>query len=103
MYNIDGEKLIEPQYKDFGCTLAQGGDSVTIIPNIQENVDAVVFLYNKEKALYGVYNAQNGEKIAISLIEVFKKVENGNDNYYINHVIDRDNAVVHTLNVYTDL
>lgn len=103
LYNINGNKLIDPQFQDFGCALAQSGDSVTIIPNIRENVDGVVFLYNKEKSLYGVYNAETGEKIAISLIEAFKKVENGEDNYYLNHVIDRNNAVVHTLNVYTDL
>lgn len=103
LYNIDGEVLIEPQYKEFGCTLAQSGESVAIIPNIVENTDGAVFLYNAEKKLYGVYNIETGEKIAISLIEVFKKIESANDKYYINYVIDRDSSVVHTLDVYTDL
>ena len=103
LYGIDGKKLIEPQFQDIGCTLAQSGESVTIIPNVKELNDGIVFLYNKEKALYGVYNAQTGEKLAISLIEVFKKNENGNDNYYISYIIDRSNSIVHTINIHTDL
>ena len=101
LYDISGNKLIDPKYPEFGCALAQSGESVTVVPNVQGSADAVVFLYNKEKSLYGLYNAQTGETIAISLVEVFKKVEDGN--YYINYVINRDNSVVHTLNVYTDL
>lgn len=101
LYDLNGNELIKPQYAEFGCSLAQSGEGVTIIPNIKENTDAAVFLYNKEKGLYGVYNAKTGERIAVSLIEVFKKdEENG---YYINHVISKDNPVIHTLNVYKDI
>lgn len=103
LYSIEGQKLIEPQFEDIGCTLAQNGESVAIIPDIKENVDAVVFLYNAEKKLYGLYNASTGDKIAISLIEVFKKQVDGQDKYYINYVIDKENGVVHKLDVYTDI
>lgn len=103
LYNIDGKKLIEPQYEEVGCNLAQSGDSVVIIPNIREGVTGIVFLYNRAKAFYGLYNADTGERIAVSLTEVFKKVENGEENYYINHIIDRITSKAHTLNVRKDI
>ena len=103
LYNIDGKKLIEPQYEEVGCNLAQSGDSVVIIPNIKEGVNGIVFLYNREKAFYGLYNADTGERIAVSLTEVFKKVENGEENYYVNHIIDRITSKAHTLNVRKDI
>lgn len=103
LYSIEGKKLIEPQFQDIGCTIAQSGDSVDVIPNIKDNIDGIVFLYNKEKSLYGIYNAENGSKIAISLGEVFKKSENNEENYYMNYVIDKENNVVHTLNAQKDI
>ncbi|MBO5349483.1 MAG: WG repeat-containing protein [Clostridia bacterium] len=103
LYDINGKKLIEPQYQDIGCSIAQSGDSVVVIPNVKENVNGIVFLYNAEESLYGLYNAETGEKMAISLMEVFKKVENGSENYYMNYVIDRVNSVVHTINVRTEM
>ena len=103
LYSIDGKKLIDPQFQDIGCTVAQSGDSVAVIPNIKDNIDGIVFLYNKEKSLYGIYNAENGSKIAISLGEVFKKSENNEENYYMNYVIDKENNVVHTLNAQKDI
>ena len=103
LYNIDGKKLIEPQYEEVGCNLAQSGDSVVIIPNIKEGVNGILFLYNREKAFYGLYNADSGERIAVSLTEVFKKVENGEENYYVNHIIDRITSKAHTLNVRKDI
>ncbi len=103
LYDVDGNEVIEPQFSEFGCSIAQSGGSVTIIPNISENKDAAVFLYNKEKGLYGIYNTETGEKIAISLVEVFKRTEDGIDNYYINHVLNKDNSKVHTLDVRKDL
>lgn len=98
LYDKDGNKLIEPQYAEFGCSLAQSGDSVTVIPNVKADVDAAVFMYNKDKKLYGIYDTKTGEKLAVSLVEVFKRNEEGESNYYINHVISKDNGVVHTLN-----
>lgn len=103
LYNIEGKKLIDPQFVDVGCNLAQSGDSVVIVPDVKGSITGIVFLYNKENSLYGVYNVETGEKIAISLTEVFKKVENGVDNYYINHILDRTISNVHTLNLRTDL
>lgn len=103
LYSIEGKKLIDPQFADVGCNLAQSGDSVVIVPDVKGSITGIVFLYNKENSLYGVYNAETGEKIAISLTEVFKKVENGVDNYYINHILDRTISNVHTLNLRTDL
>lgn len=103
LYNIDGRKIIDPQFEDVGCNIAQSGDGVVIIPNMSEGVTGIVFLYNREKAFYGVYNAETGEKIAISLTEVFKKIENGEENYYINHIIDRMTSRAHTLNIRTEL
>lgn len=103
LYNIEGKKLIDPQFADVGCNLAQSGDSVVMVPDVKGSITGIVFLYNKENSLYGVYNAETGEKIAISLTEVFKKVENGVDNYYINHILDRTISNVHTLNLRTDL
>lgn len=103
LYSIEGKKLIDPQFQDIGCTVAQSGDSVAVIPNIKDNIDGIVFLYNKEKSLYGIYNAENGSKIAISLGEVFKKSENNEENYYMNYVIDKENNVVHTLNAQKDI
>ncbi|MBP3708593.1 MAG: WG repeat-containing protein [Clostridia bacterium] len=103
LYNIDGNKIIEPQFADVGCSLAQSGDSAVIIPNLKDGKTGIVFLYNKEKSFYGVYNADNGEKIAISLTEVYRKVENDQENFYINHIIDRATSKVHTLNLRTDL
>lgn len=102
LYSIDGKKLIEPQYQSVGCPLAQSGEAVTIIPNIKENINGIVFLYNKEKSLYGIYNAETGERMAISLEEVFKKIEDGVENYYMNYVIDKENSIVHTINVNGD-
>lgn len=98
LYDKDGKKLIDPQYAEFGCSLAQSGDSVTVIPNVKEDVDAAVFMYNKDKKLYGIYDTKTGEKLAVSLVEVFKRNEEGENNYYINHVLSKDNGVVHTLN-----
>lgn len=103
LYNIEGKKTIEPQYEDVGCSLGQSGDSVVIIPELKNGVNGIVFLYNREKAFYGVYNADTGERIAISLTEVFKKIENGEENYYINHIIDRATSKSHTLNIKKDL
>ncbi|MBQ3409209.1 MAG: WG repeat-containing protein [Clostridia bacterium] len=103
LYSIEGIKIIEPQYEEVGCNLAQNGDSVVIIPNIKDGITGIVFLYNREKAFYGLYNADTGERIAISLTEVFKKVENGEENYYINYIIDRITSKVHTINVRTEL
>lgn len=103
LYNTEGKKLIEPQYEDVGCNLAQSGDSVVIIPELRNEVNGIVFLYNREKAFYGVYNADTGERIMVSLTEVFKKVENGEENYYVNHIIDRITSRAHTLNVKKDL
>ena len=103
LYNTDGKKLIEPQYEDVGCNLAQSGDSVVIIPELRNGVNGIVFLYNREKAFYGVYNADTGERIMVSLTEVFKKVENGEENYYVNHIIDRISSRAHTLNIKKDL
>ena len=103
LYSIDGRKIIEPQFEEVGCDLAQSGDSVVVIPNLKDGVTGIVFLYNREKAFYGVYNADTGEKIAISLTEVFKKTENGEDNYYINHIIDRITSKSHTINIRTQL
>ena len=99
LYNISGKKLIDPQYEEVGCDISQSGDSVVIIPNLSEGVTGIVFLYNREKAFYGVYNADTGEKIAVSLTEVFKKIENGEENYYINHIIDRMTSRAHTINI----
>lgn len=103
LYNITGEKLIDPQYVDVGCSLSQNGDSTVIIPNLKNGITGIVFLYNKEKSFYGVYNADTGEKIAVSLTEVFKKEENDEENYYINYIIDRATSKVHTINLRTDL
>ena len=103
LYNIQGKKLIDAQFIDVGCNLAQSGDSVVIVPDVKGSITGIVFLYNNENSLYGVYNIETGEKIAISLTEVFKKVENGVDNYYINHILDRTISNVHTLNLRTDL
>ena len=103
LYNTEGKKLIEPQYEDVGCNLAQSGDSVVIIPELRNGVNGIVFLYNREKAFYGVYNADTGERIMVSLTEVFKKVENGEENYYVNHIIDRISSRAHTLNIKKDL
>ena len=103
LYSISGDKLIEPQYGDVGCSLAQSGDSVVLIPELKDNVTGIVFLYDKEKAFYGVYNADTGERIAVSLTEVFKKIENDQENYYVNHIIDRATSKVHTINLKTDL
>ncbi len=101
LYDVDGNKLIDPQFADFGCAVAQSGESVTMVPEIEDGVDGAVFLYNQEKKLYGLYNAQTGETIAVSLVEVFKKAEDGN--YYMNYVISKDNPIVHTLNIKTDI
>ncbi|MBR2704053.1 MAG: WG repeat-containing protein [Clostridia bacterium] len=103
LYNINGKKIIEPQYEEVGCNLAQSGDSVVIIPNIREGITGIVFMYNRAKAFYGLYNADTGERIAVSLTEVFKKVENGEENYYVNHIIDRLTSKAHTLNVRTEI
>ena len=103
LYNIEGKKLIDPKFLDVGCSLAQSGDSVVIVPDVKGSITGIVFLYNKENSLYGVYNAETGEKIALSLTEVFKKVENGIDNYYVNHILDRTISNVHILNLRTDL
>lgn len=103
LYSIDGKKLIEPQYEEVGCSLSQSGDSVVIIPELKNGVTGIVFLYNREKAFYGVYNADTGERIAVSLTEVFSKVENGEANYYINHIIDRATSKAHTLNIRTQI
>jgi len=103
LYGLDGRKLIEPQYEEVGCNLAQNGDSVAFIPEIKEGTTGIVFLYNREKAFYGVYNADTGERIAVSLTEVFKKEENGEDNYYINYIIDRMTSKAHTLNARTQI
>lgn len=103
LYSIEGNKIIEPQFADVGCSLAQSGDSAVIIPNLKDGKTGIVFLYNKEKSFYGVYDADNGEKIAISLTEVYRKVENDQENFYINHIIDRATSKVHTLNLRTDL
>ena len=78
-------------------------EEITLEKNIKDNIDGIVFLYNKEKSLYGIYNAENGSKIAISLGEVFKKSENNEENYYMNYVIDKENNVVHTLNAQKDI
>lgn len=103
LYDVDGNKLIEPQFEDVGCSLAQSGDSAVIIPNMKDNITGIVFLYNKEKAFYGIYNADNGERIAVSLSEVFVKVENGEENYYMNHIIDRATSKAHTVNIRAEL
>lgn len=103
LYSIEGNKLIEPQFADVGCSLAQSGDSAVIIPNLKDGKTGIVFLYNKEKSFYGIYNADNGEKIALSLTEVYRKVENDQENFYMNHIIDRATSKVHTLNLRTDL
>lgn len=103
LYSLEGKQLIEPKYEDVGCNLRQNGDSVVYIPNIKQGVNGIVFLYNRAKSFYGVYNADTGERIAVSLTEVFKKTENGEDNYYINHIIDRLTSKAHTLNVKKDL
>lgn len=103
LYSIEGVKLIEPQYEDVGCSLAQSGDSTVIIPDLKDGKTGIVFLYNKEKSFYGLYNADNGEKMAISLTEVYKKIENDEENYYMNHIIDRATSKVHILNIRNDL
>lgn len=103
LYNVNGLKLIEPQYANIGCSLNQSGDSVVMIPNMKNGVTGVVFLYNKEKSFYGVFNADNGEKIAVSLTEVFKNMENNEYEYYINYIIDRSTSRVHTVNVKRDI
>ncbi|MBR2744212.1 MAG: WG repeat-containing protein [Clostridia bacterium] len=103
LYSIDGNKLIEPQYADIGCNLAQSGDSTVIVPGLKDDITGVVFLYNREKGFYGVYNADTGERIAVSLTEVFKKIENDEENYYVNHIIDRATSKVHTLNLRKDI
>lgn len=103
LYDVEGKKLIDPQYQDIGCPIAQSGESVVVVPNVKENVNGIVFLYNQENSLYGLYNAETGEKMAISLSEVFKKVEEGNENYYINYVIDKVNSIVHTINVRSEM
>ena len=74
-----------------------------MIPNMKNGVTGVVFLYNKEKSFYGVFNADNGEKIAVSLTEVFKNMENNEYEYYINYIIDRSTSRVHTVNVKKDI
>lgn len=99
LYNIEGKKIINPQYADIGCPLQTSGDAVVSIQNIKQNINGIVFLYNKDLSLYGLYNADTGEKIAISLSEVFKKIENEEENYYIRYVVDLKNAVIHTINV----
>ncbi len=106
LYSIDGtnaSKLIEPQFEDVGCSLSQSGDSAVIITNMKNNVTGIVFLYNKEKSFYGIYNADTGDRIAVSLTEVFKKVENGEENYYMSHIIDRATSKPHIVNVRTEL
>ena len=55
------------------------------------------------KKLQHIRDADTGERIAISLTEVFKKVENGEENYYVNHIIDRVTSKAHTINVRKDL
>lgn len=101
--DIQGNTVITPNFQGIGCPLAQSGESVIVVPDATDNADGIVFLYNKSKSLYGLYSTADGKKIAVSLVEVFKKNEAGIDNYYLNHVIDVNNPVVHTLNVYTDL
>ncbi len=103
LYDLTGKNLVAPKYFDIGCGLSQSGNSTVIVPDVKGNIKGIVFLYNKEKSLYGLYNAETGETIALSLIEVFKKVENGENNYYINYTLDRKSSNVHTLNVKTDL
>lgn len=103
LYNIEGIKLIEPQFEAVGCSLSQSGDSAVIISNMKDNVTGIVFLYNKEKSFYGIYNADTGDRIAVSLTEVYKKVENGEENYYMSHIIDRATSKAHTVNVRTEL
>ncbi|MBP3502312.1 MAG: WG repeat-containing protein [Clostridia bacterium] len=103
LYDIEGKKLIDPQYQNIGCPISQSGEGVVFVPNVKENVNGIVFLYNKEDSLYGLYNAETGEKMAISLSEVFKKIEDGNENYYINYVIDKVNSITHTINVRTEM
>lgn len=101
--DLQGNILITPRFQGIGCSVAKNGESVVVIPQAKGDSDGIVFLYNKDKALYGLYSANNGDKIAVSLVEVFKKDESGISNYYINHVIDVNNPVIHTLNVYKDL
>ena len=101
--DIQGNILIAPRFQGIGCAIAKNGESVVVVPQAKGESDGIVFLYNKDKALYGLYKAENGEKIAVSLVEVYKKREEGSDNYYIDHVIDVNNPVIHTLNVYKDL
>lgn len=101
--DTQGNILIAPRFQDIGCSVAKSGEGVIVVPQAKGNSDGIVFMYNRDKALYGLYTADNGEKIAISLVEVFKNSENGINNYYINHVIDVNNPVIHTLNVYKDL
>lgn len=103
LYSTSGKVLISPQYEDIGCSLCQSGDSAIIVPGMDNNVCGVVFLYDREKAFYGVYNADTGERIAVSLTEVFKKVENGEANFYINYIIDRKTSNVHTVNLRTEV
>lgn len=103
LYNLEGTEIIPPQFADIGCNLAQSGDSSIVISNLKDGKTGIVFLYNKEKSLYGVYDAESGKKIAVSLAEVFKRTENGEENYYVNHIIDGSSSKVHTINLRKDL
>lgn len=103
LYNIESIKLIEPKYADIGCSINQSGDGVIIVPNIKNNEDGVVFKYNGDKNLYGIYNISNGNTIAISLVEVFKKTEDNELHYYANHTINIEDSIIHTLDIHKDI
>ena len=103
LYNIAGTEIIVPQFQDLGCSIAQSGDSVLYVTNIKGNTTGIVFMYDKDKPLYGVYNADNGEKIAVSVTEVYKRQEDGDTNYYINHIVDGSSSKVHIFNLRTEV
>lgn len=109
---LDGTIIVIPQYDVIGCNISESGKPVICIPNLKEEVDAIVFgtivneteenqnsRSNKEtKYMYSMINSATKSKIGYDAMEIYSSYQNNKKNYIMK--IETQDKAVYRINIY---
>ena len=106
LVSTEGKMLILPQYDAIGCRTNASGNPVIVLPNLNSNVDAVVFgikkVSNDENATetmnYVLVNPKKNDKIGLEASEIYSINENEKKQYYMKVILANQESM--KLNIY---
>ena len=105
LVSIEGKMLILPQYDAIGCSTNQSGEPAIVLPNLNSDIDAVVFGIKRinaedgtETMNYVLVNPKKNDRIGLESSEIYSVYENDKRQYYMKAILANKESI--KLNIY---